>query len=232
MTKKHKKKYKGVKTPSKHIPVPPSPLNPKQKEFVHAMKTKEMVVVTGPAGTGKTFLSACYAGYFYKRGDVKRIVLTRPTAPTGSSIGFFPGTIEEKMEPWVAPFIRALESYLGKGAVETMIKSGSIEIVPFEVIRGRSFDDAFIILDEAQNTTHIEIKAFVTRQGERSTTVINGDITQSDLNHGSNGLSLIEQMVERSTELQKYVSLIQFDYDDIVRSDICKVWVKEFDEVY
>jgi phosphate starvation-inducible PhoH-like protein len=192
------------------------------------MCEKDCVIATGPAGTGKSFLAACYAGWFYKRGLIRKIVLTRPTVPTGKSIGYFPGTLEEKMDPWVAPFIQALEEYLGKGATETMIKNGNIEIVPFEVVRGRTFDDAFVILDEAQNSTQLEIKAFVTRQGLNCTTVINGDITQSDLNGSGNGLSLLLQLVAKNGKLQKEVGVIEFDHNDIVRSDLCKLWVESF----
>lgn len=232
MAKKRAAKSKGKPStsPSKTVPVPPVPKNSTQKRFIDSMIHKDMVIVTGPAGTGKTYLSACYAGYFYKRGDIKKIVLSRPTVATGKSIGYFPGTLEEKMEPWVTPFIGALEEYLTKGAVETMLKNGSIEIVPFEVIRGRTFDDAFIILDEAQNCTTVEIKAFVTRQGENSTTIINGDTTQSDLNGTGTGLTTVIKMVNRSTELQEHVEHILFNYEDIVRSDLCKIWVKEFDK--
>lgn len=190
-----------------------------------------MIVAIGPAGTGKTYLSAMYAGYYYKLGKVDKIVLTRPTVATGKSIGFFPGTLEEKMEPWVQPFKLALEEYLGKSAVETMIKKGSFEIVPFEVIRGRTFDNAFVILDEAQNCTKSEMKAFVTRQGNGSVTIINGDISQSDLNGAGNGLEMISEMIMKSVDLKNKVSIIEFTYEDIVRSDLCKLWVMEFDKL-
>jgi phosphate starvation-inducible PhoH-like protein len=192
------------------------------------MCEKHCVVATGPAGTGKTFLAACYAGWFYKKGLAKKIVLTRPTVPTGKSIGFFPGTVDEKMEPWVAPFIQTLEEYLGKGATETMIKNGNIEIVPFEVVRGRTFDDAFVILDEAQNSTKEEIKAFVTRQGENCTTVINGDISQSDLRSRDCGLKLVLHLIEKNDKLKEMVGVVEFDHNDIVRSGLCKAWVESF----
>ena len=132
------------------------------------------------------------------------------------------------MEPWVAPFIQALEEYLGKGATETMIKKGNIEIVPFEVVRGRTFDDAFVILDEAQNATQLEIKAFVTRQGRECTKVINGDITQSDLNGAGNGLEMILKVIKKNAKLAEAVGVIEFDHNDIVRSDLCKLWVEAF----
>lgn len=224
-----KKKEQTVKPVSKEVPAPPIPKNEKQDQLIRAIKEKEMIVVTGPAGTGKTFLSACYAGWFYKKGYVKKIVLSRPTVPTGKSIGYFPGSLEEKMEPWVTPFISALQDYLGKGTTDELLRKGKIEIVPFEVLRGRSFNDAFVILDEAQNCTPLEIKAFVTRHGENSTTVINGDITQSDLNGAGNGLSLITDMIKRNKELKSQVALVDFEIKDIVRSGLCKSWVKAFE---
>lgn len=223
-----KKRTEQVSSAKGIIKHPPKALTSKQSQLIEAIHHKDMIVALGPAGTGKTYLSAMYAGYYYKLGKVKRIVLTRPTVATGKSIGFFPGTLEEKMEPWVHPFKTALEEYLGKSAVETMIKKGSFEIVPFEVIRGRTFDDAFVILDEAQNCTKLEMKAFVTRQGEGSTVVVNGDMSQSDLNGNGNGLEMISNMIRKSVDLKNKVSIIEFTYDDIVRSDLCKLWVREF----
>jgi phosphate starvation-inducible PhoH-like protein len=133
------------------------------------------------------------------------------------------------MEPWVTPFIQALQSYLGKGNTEELLKKGKIEIVPFEVVRGRTFEDAFVILDEAQNASVIEIKAFVSRHGENSVTVINGDLSQSDLNGGGNGLSYALDLIDKSKELKELVGVVDFSYEDIVRSDLCKAWVKAFD---
>lgn len=138
-------------------------------------------------------------------------------------------TLEEKMSPWVAPFIGYLEDYLGKGDVENLMRNGSIEVVPFEVIRGRTFDNSFVILDEAQNCTDLEIKAFVTRHGMYSKTVINGDVRQSDLNGSGNGLETILSMWKRSKRLQEQVCLIEFTSEDIQRSGLCRTWVEEFD---
>jgi phosphate starvation-inducible PhoH-like protein len=230
MARKKKPKGSSSNAISKAVNPPPLPRTENQDTFIKLMKEKDCVVATGPAGTGKSFLAACYAGWFYRKGLVSKIVLTRPTVPTGKSIGYFPGTLEEKMEPWVAPFMQALEEYLGKGAIETMVKKGTIEIVPFEVVRGRTFDNAFVILDEAQNSSQTEIKAFVTRQGEGSTTVINGDITQSDIGGSNSGLDLLLQLIPKSAKLTEMVGTIHFDHEDIVRSEMCKEWVKSFDK--
>ena len=222
-----KKQYKSKQ--SSHFQLPKA-LSENQLSFMNAIVDKDMVIATGPAGSGKTFLTAVYAAYYYHTGKVEKIVLTRPTVPTGKSIGFFPGDLQEKMAPWTAPFISVLESYLSKGGVECMIKNGHLEIVPFEVIRGRTFDKAFVILDEAQNTTFTEMKAFVTRMGEDSKMIVNGDLDQSDLNTVTNGLSVLKTTLELRTnsKLASKVGLINFTWDDIVRSELCKLWVKAF----
>lgn len=209
----------------------PQPMTDNQRKLVNYIMTKEMVITTGCAGTGKTFLSMAYAAYFYKKGNVDKIVLTRPNIPTGKSIGFFPGDLLEKMAPWTAPLISVLELYLSKGEVECMIKNGKIEIVPFEVIRGRTFDNAFVVLDEAQNTTYQEIKAFVTRIGENSRVVVNGDINQSDLSNSvNNGLSTLLTLIslKKNQALRDNVAHVEFTSDDVVRSGLCKLWVKAF----
>ena len=225
-----KKSSSSKDFPERDLPfAPPKALNAKQGELVHSLNTKELTITLGPAGTGKTYLSSCFAGFFYKSGKVKRIVITRPTVPTGKSIGFFPGTLDEKMAPWTRPIIDVLEDYLSKGAVETMIKNGKLEVVPFETIRGRSWQDTFVILDEAQNTTKEEIKAFVTRLGEGSTTVVNGDLSQSDLKE-ANGLAYLIKTVKSSPKLREAVGLIEFKSQDVVRSGLCKLFVEAFEE--
>jgi phosphate starvation-inducible PhoH-like protein len=208
----------------------PTPKNNTQKTYVNAIKTYPMVVSLGPAGTGKSFLAAAYAAYYLKDKKIDKIILTRPTVPTGRSIGHFPGTLEEKMDPWCKPILLTLQQFLGKGDYDCQVKNGNIEIVPFETIRGRSFDNAFVILDEAQNCTYDEIKAFVTRSGENCTTLINGDVTQSDLGRSDNGLSAIVEMLRYSKRLSKFVALVEFTSEDIVRSGLCQLWVQEFEK--
>lgn len=223
-----KNKHKAKKLDKFQLP---KALTTAQLDLINAIVGKDMVIVTGPAGTGKSYIPAAYAAYFYTTGKIDKIILTRPTVPTGRSIGFFPGDLMEKMAPWTAPFIAVLEEFLSKGEVECMIKNGKLEIVPFEVIRGRTFDNSFIILDEAQNTTYHEIKAFVTRIGNNAKMVINGDIDQSDLsNTVNNGLAVLKSLLEKreNQELASKVGSVHFTYKDIVRSELCRLWVKAF----
>lgn len=170
-----------------HKPVKP-PLLPKterQADYIKAINHAQQVVVLGPAGTGKTFIAATIAADMYELGLIDKIILTRPNVSAGKSIGFFPGSLEEKMAPWMAPIIEVLNARMDKGVLDTAFKAGNIEIVPFETMRGRSFNNAFVILDEAQNTSPHEMKMFLTRVGENCKVVINGDIMQSDLNERS-----------------------------------------------
>lgn len=203
-----------------------TPLNDNQKAYINALETSPQVIVTGFSGTGKTFIAATYAANLYISKQVDKIVLTRPNVSVGKDLGYFPGTLNEKFAPWVAPVIDVLNEQLGKGVVETGIKNGNIEMAPLATMRGRSFHDAFIMLDEAQNVSIPEIKMFLTRIGKGCKVVVNGDIRQSDLNQQS-GLSKVLHMVKK---YHMDVPVIEFGIDDIVRSDLVKEWVVNFDK--
>jgi len=224
------KKKSTYSPPIDKKPQLPRALTSNQQKLIDSVFKKDLVLALGSAGTGKTYLSACLAAYFYSLGKIDRIILTRPTVSTGKSIGFFPGTLDEKMEPWVVPFMSVLETVLTKGKVELMRKSGLIQVIPFEVIRGRSWDNSFVILDEAQNCTLTELKAFVTRHGEGSTAIINGDVTQSDLDSSKPlGLKILIDIIKTSKDLQDHTEVVTFTSSDIVRSGICKAWVEAFE---
>lgn len=203
---------------------PLRPLNPRQDQYMTSIGMNDMTIGLGPAGTGKTFIPSVYAADLYRLGVIKRIILSRPNVASGRSLGFFPGSLAEKMEPWVVPFTSQIERRLGKGEFECAMKKGNIEIVPFEVMRGRTFDDAFIILDEAQNTTYPEMRMFLTRIGENSRVVINGDTSQSDLRYDS-GLLRIISMIDR---WDIPCGVVEFTINDVVRSDLCAAWVRAF----
>ena len=198
--------------------------NDRQRDYINAIDEFSQIIVLGPAGTGKTYIAATKAANMYITKQIDKIIITRPNVAAGKSIGYFPGTLEEKMMPWVMPVLEVLHWHLGKGAVETGIKNGNIEIAPFETMRGRSFTDAFVILDEAQNVTPHEIKMFLTRIGQNCTVILNGDIFQSDLSETS-GLSKAIHMVKK---YMLPVPVIEFQAEDIVRSDLCKQWIIAF----
>ncbi len=155
-------------------------------------------------------------------------MLTRPNVPCGRSLGYFPGSMEDKFAPWAVPVSEAIKDRIGKAAYEIALKRGDIELVPFEVMRGRTWKNAFVLLDEAQNSTPAEIKTFLTRIGEDCTVVINGDVSQCDLDRAS-GLATVLQII-RSQRLS--VPVVEFGREDIVRSGICAMWVRAFDEAH
>ncbi len=161
-----------------------------QRVFVEEMLMKDVIFSVGPAGTGKTFLSVAYASDLLKNREIKKIILTRPAVEAGENLGFLPGDLKEQVDPYLIPLYDALNEMLGNEAVEKYIENGVIEIAPLAYMRGRTLNDAFIILDEAQNATETQIKMFLTRLGFNSKMVINGDITQIDLkNQRESGLA-------------------------------------------
>ncbi|HEX2553054.1 MAG TPA: PhoH family protein [Microvirga sp.] len=216
----------GSKFDDERSPKPILPLNPTQEEYLRALKTSPQVVVLGPAGTGKTWIAASYAADLYRACKIRKIVLTRPSVPCGRSLGYLPGTLEEKFGPWAMPIIEAIKERIGGAAFDIALKHGDIELVPFEFMRGRSWKNAFILLDEGQNTTPAEIKMFLTRVGEGCTVVVNGDVSQTDLKEAS-GLRTILQLIEQQG---LPVPVVEFTRDDIVRSGICAMWVQAFYE--
>lgn len=155
-----------------------------QREYIQAIRHKDLVFCIGPAGTGKTYLAVVMATQALKNGHVKRIILTRPAVEAGESLGFLPGDLKEKVDPYLRPLYDALHDVLGAEQTARMIERGTIEIAPLAYMRGRTLDDAFVILDEAQNTTEAQMKMFLTRLGFGSKMVITGDETQIDLPHG------------------------------------------------
>ena len=213
--------YKGA---SKKPPVVLLPRTPKQKDFIEALNKSTQIFVLGPAGTGKTYVTATFAAKQYSAKQIDKIVITRPHVAVGKELGFLKGDLAEKTMPWALPVLDVLEKHLGKGTVETAIKLGNIEMAPLALMRGRSFEQAFIIVDETQNITTHELKMLLTRVGEGSTIVLNGDVQQSDLKE-ADGLSKVIHLAKKHL---LPVPIIEFGVDDIVRSDICSSWVKIF----
>jgi phosphate starvation-inducible PhoH-like protein len=218
---RRKTNYKGADKKDKPEFIPRTD---NQDYLWKAMQSNTQVLVLGPAGTGKTYVTATMASTLYITKRIDRIVITRPHVAVGKDLGYLPGTLEEKTYPWALPVLDVLEKHLSKGVVDTAIKNGNIEMAPLALMRGRSFDDAFIIVDETQNITTSELKMLLTRVGENSTIVLNGDVQQSDLKSGD-GLSKIIHLAKKH---MLDVPVVEFGVDDIVRSDICAEWVKVF----
>lgn len=188
-----------------------------QREYIHAIRHNDLVFCIGPAGTGKTYLAVVLAVQAMKTGSVKRIILTRPAVEAGESLGFLPGDLKEKVDPYLRPLYDALHDVLGAEHTERLMERGTIEIAPLAYMRGRTLDDAFVILDEAQNTTKAQMKMFLTRLGFGSKMVITGDKTQIDLPRG------VESGLNASESILKKVPEIHFQYleqGDVVRHPI------------
>ncbi|WMM95227.1 PhoH family protein [Roseobacter phage CRP-114] len=200
-------------------------MNPAQQNYMDCIARFPQTFVTGPAGTGKTYIAAAIAADMFNAHKIHKIILTRPNIPAGKSLGYFAGTIEDKIAPWVIPLTEVLEARIGKGRFEVARKRNDIEIVPFEVMRGRSFNNAFVILDEAQNLTPHEMKMFLTRIGEDSKVIVNGDISQHDLQGASGLKAAIDLMYKHNIP----AAHCNFTHEDVVRSGICAMWTKAFD---
>ncbi|CAH0249907.1 PhoH family protein [Peribacillus frigoritolerans] len=185
-----------------------------QRYYIQAIKKQDLVFGIGPAGTGKTYLAVVMAINALKNGHVKRIILTRPAVEAGESLGFLPGDLKEKVDPYLRPLYDALHDLLGMEQTLRMIERGTIEIAPLAYMRGRTLEDAFVILDEAQNTTEAQMKMFLTRLGFGSKMVITGDRTQIDLPKGmKSGLVRVEEILKNV----KGLSFVYFEQSDVVR---------------
>jgi phosphate starvation-inducible PhoH-like protein len=202
-----------------------NPMNERQSRLIQCVRNYEQTVVFGPSGTGKTFLTVSLAAEMFLTGKVKKIVITRPIVGTGKSIGALPGELEDKMNPWLAETITILKDRLGTGTYEVALSSGEIEIAPLEYIRGRTFNNTFVLMTEAQNSTIDEMKALVTRIGEDSKIILDGDVRQTDLK-GDNGLLWAIELIRDTPSLQKMTGIVEFQVSDIVRSGLCAEWVK------
>ncbi|MBI5975751.1 PhoH family protein [Staphylococcus canis] len=198
-----------------------------QRMYIHAMKKNDLVFGIGPAGTGKTFLAVVYAAKTLRAGKVKRIVLTRPAVEAGESLGFLPGDLKEKVDPYLRPLYDGLHTVLGAEQTARLIERGVIEIAPLAYMRGRTLDDAFVILDEAQNTTHAQMKMFLTRLGFGSKMVVTGDQTQIDLPKGvKSGLIEAEQRLKGI----KGLSIQHLDGTDVVRHPLVSRIITKYEE--
>lgn len=199
-----------------------------QKSYVAAIKSNDLVFGIGPAGTGKTYLAVVMAVHALKNGQVKRIILTRPAVEAGESLGFLPGDLKEKVDPYLRPLYDALHDVLGAEHTLRLIERDTIEIAPLAYMRGRTLDDAFVILDEAQNTTPEQMKMFLTRLGFGSKMVITGDITQIDLPKGvKSGVHVASQLLETV----KGISFVYLNPTDVVRHPLVQRIIDAYEQV-
>ncbi len=198
-----------------------------QLEFVKAMEKKDIVFAIGPAGTGKTYLAVIQAVTALKKGEIKRIVLTRPAVEAGENLGFLPGDLKEKVDPYLTPLYDALHVMLGNEKTEVLIEKRTVEIAPLAYMRGRTLDDCYVILDEAQNTTTSQMKMFLTRLGFHSKMIITGDITQIDLDHKTkSGLEEASHILKDIDE----ISIVHLSSDDVVRHPLVQKIIERYEK--
>jgi len=200
---------------------------PMQSSYIRAIEKNDLVFGIGPAGTGKTYLAVAYAAHCLERGVVERIILSRPAVEAGERLGFLPGDMREKVDPYLRPLYDALYDVLPPEKVERDLETGVIEIAPLAFMRGRTLANAFVILDEAQNTTSMQMKMFLTRLGEGSKMIITGDPTQIDLPPGMR--SGLEEAVSLLDGVEG-ISAIRFTGQDIVRRDLVAKIVAAYDK--
>ncbi len=199
-----------IKTPKRSV----IPRSKKQKEYVKSLKTNQIVLSLGPAGTGKTYLAVAVALSMLLEKKVERIILSRPAVEAGEKLGFLPGDMKEKIDPYLRPLYDSLYDLLDYEKIQRKIESGAIEIAPLAFMRGRTLKNSFAILDEAQNATETQIKMFLTRIGENSKLVVNGDPSQVDLpNKNQSGLVKSQNILKGIKE----ISVITFDHQDVMR---------------
>ena len=199
-----------IKTPKRSV----IPRSQKQKEYVRALKSNQIVMSLGPAGTGKTYLAVAVALTMLLEKKVQRIILSRPAVEAGERLGFLPGDMKEKIDPYLRPLYDSLHDLFDYDKIQRKIESGEIEIAPLAFMRGRTLKNSFAILDEAQNATRTQIKMFLTRIGENSKLVVNGDPSQIDLpNKSQSGLIESQKILHGIKE----ISIINFDHNDVIR---------------
>ena len=210
-----------IKTPKKSI----IPRSEKQKEYVRALRQSDIVISAGPAGTGKTFLAVAVGLTMLLEKKIDRIILSRPAVEAGERLGFLPGDMKEKVDPYLRPLYDSLYDLFDFEKIQRMIEIGDIEIAPLAFMRGRTLKNSFAILDEAQNATETQIKMFLTRIGENSKIIVNGDPSQIDLpNKNLSGLGSSKKLLSHLNE----ISIIDFDHSDVVRHPLVSKIVKAY----
>lgn len=197
-----------------------------QYKFIQEAKNNDLIFAIGPAGTGKTFLAVTLAINALRKAEVHKIVITRPAVEAGESLGYLPGDLKEKIDPYLMPIYDALDAILGSEQKDKYIEKGIIEVMPLAYMRGRTLNESFIILDEAQNTTDKQMLMFLTRLGFNSKMIVNGDITQIDLNISKNNSGLISAM-NRLKGVDN-IGIVEFNGNDVVRNPLVQTIIEKF----
>jgi phosphate starvation-inducible PhoH-like protein len=197
-----------------------------QKHYLQTLNKHEVVIAVGPAGTGKTYLGVLFAVAQLKKNYVKKIILVRPVVEAGEKLGFLPGDLKEKIDPYLIPLYDALNDCLGKETVEKLMEKGVIEVAPLAYMRGRTLDNAIIILDEAQNTTNSQMKMFLTRLGFNSKMIITGDVTQIDL--PTKQISGLIEAIDLLKDI-KGIGIVYFDCNDVMRNPIVYRIIQQYE---
>ena len=199
-----------------------------QKRYLELLESSSILFVTGSAGTGKTYLAVAYAVSKLKKNEIKKIIITRPAVEAGEKLGFLPGDLKEKVDPYLVPIYDALNEFLGKETVDKLVEKGVVEIAPLAYMRGRTLDHAVIILDEAQNTTNNQMKMFITRLGFNSKMIITGDLSQIDLQRG-----LTSGLLEASKILTdiKGIEHLHFSKYDVMRHPLVSKVIERYEDV-
>ncbi len=196
-----------------------------QLEYVRSMRRNALTLVIGPAGTGKTYLAMAYAANALKKNEVDRLILTRPAVEAGEKLGFLPGDMTQKVDPYLRPLYDALYEIMGPDSAQRLTERGVLEVAPLAFMRGRTLSRAFIILDEAQNTTREQMKMFLTRMGEHSRCVVTGDVTQVDLPKGRiSGLTEAAQILKEIPD----IGIIHLEESDVVRNELVRRIVEAY----
>ncbi len=210
-----------IKTPRKSVIA----RSEKQSDYIKALKEKDIIISLGPAGTGKSFLAVSVAVTMLMEKKIERVILSRPAVEAGEKLGFLPGDMKEKVDPYLRPLYDALYELFGADKIDKKIESGEIEIAPLAFMRGRTLKNCFAILDEAQNATETQIKMFLTRIGENSKLVVNGDPSQIDLlNKSLSGLIKSKNLLKHLKEIK----IVEFDYNDVVRHPLVSKIIRAY----
>ncbi len=198
-----------------------------QRKMLEAAKKNDIVFAIGPAGTGKTYTAVAIAVLALKEREIRRIILTRPAVEAGENLGFLPGDLKEKIDPYLRPLYDALEDMIPSDKLKSMVESRTVEIAPLAFMRGRTLDNCYVILDEAQNSTDLQLKMFLTRMGPNAKLIITGDLTQVDLPRKQmSGLGKALRILDNI----KGISIIQLDTDDVVRHRLVKDIIQAYDK--